>query len=181
MTSEGRSGVTSSSPDGRSVRRGAVDALIRPIVSAAATAGEGSPPLPWATPPLVILPWVMVTVTFVVFFNLVADVMYAVLDPRIRYGVSWPHVQEHQDPPSPGPAGDGRGDPSRCPPVRSEGQRVPLALEGQHNRIRPGGGAGHGGLSPIAELIAAGGEGWGRPGMRAYPSEDGQAAFVSLA
>ena len=35
---------------------------------------------------LVVLPWVMVTVTFVIFFNLVADVMYAVLDPRIRYG-----------------------------------------------------------------------------------------------
>jgi len=35
---------------------------------------------------LVVLPWLMVTVTFVILFNLVADVMYAVLDPRIRYG-----------------------------------------------------------------------------------------------
>ena len=33
----------------------------------------------------VVLPWVMITVTFVIFFNLVADVMYAALDPRIRY------------------------------------------------------------------------------------------------
>jgi len=32
-----------------------------------------------------ILPWLMVTVTAVIIFNLVADVMYAVLDPRIRY------------------------------------------------------------------------------------------------
>ncbi|HLB61720.1 MAG TPA: ABC transporter permease [Actinomycetota bacterium] len=33
----------------------------------------------------VVLPWVMVTVTFVILFNLVADIMYAALDPRIRY------------------------------------------------------------------------------------------------
>lgn len=33
----------------------------------------------------VVLPWVMITVTFVILFNLVADVLYAVLDPRIRY------------------------------------------------------------------------------------------------
>ncbi len=32
-----------------------------------------------------ILPWLMVTVAFVIAFNLLADVMYAVLDPRIRY------------------------------------------------------------------------------------------------
>jgi len=31
------------------------------------------------------LAWVMVTVTFVIVFNLIADIMYAVLDPRIRY------------------------------------------------------------------------------------------------
>jgi peptide/nickel transport system permease protein len=31
------------------------------------------------------LAWVMVTVFFVVLFNLLADLMYAVLDPRIRY------------------------------------------------------------------------------------------------
>ena len=34
----------------------------------------------------VVLPWVMVTVAFVITFNLIADVLYAVLDPRIRYG-----------------------------------------------------------------------------------------------
>lgn len=34
---------------------------------------------------LVILPWVMVTVAFVIVFNLIADILYAVLDPRIRY------------------------------------------------------------------------------------------------
>jgi peptide/nickel transport system permease protein len=33
----------------------------------------------------VVLPWMMVVVTFVIAFNLIADVMYAVLDPRIRY------------------------------------------------------------------------------------------------
>jgi ABC-type dipeptide/oligopeptide/nickel transport system permease component len=27
----------------------------------------------------------MVTVAFVILFNLVADILYAVLDPRIRY------------------------------------------------------------------------------------------------
>lgn len=31
------------------------------------------------------LPWVMLTMTFVIVFNLVADILYAVLDPRIRY------------------------------------------------------------------------------------------------
>ncbi len=34
---------------------------------------------------MIILPWLMVTVTFVIIFNLVADILYAVLDPRIRY------------------------------------------------------------------------------------------------
>jgi peptide/nickel transport system permease protein len=33
----------------------------------------------------VILPWVMITVAFVILFNLVADIAYAFLDPRIRY------------------------------------------------------------------------------------------------
>jgi peptide/nickel transport system permease protein len=33
----------------------------------------------------IILPWMMVTVSFVILFNLVADIMYAVLDPRIRH------------------------------------------------------------------------------------------------
>ncbi len=33
----------------------------------------------------VILPWMMVVVTFVIGFNLIADILYAVLDPRIRY------------------------------------------------------------------------------------------------
>jgi len=32
-----------------------------------------------------ILPWLMITVAAVVLFNLIADIMYAVLDPRIRY------------------------------------------------------------------------------------------------
>jgi peptide/nickel transport system permease protein len=32
-----------------------------------------------------VLPWVMVTVFAVILFNLIADIMYAVLDPRIRY------------------------------------------------------------------------------------------------
>jgi peptide/nickel transport system permease protein len=34
---------------------------------------------------LVVLPWLMVAVTFVIAANLVADILYAVLDPRIRY------------------------------------------------------------------------------------------------
>jgi peptide/nickel transport system permease protein len=33
----------------------------------------------------VILPWMMVVVSFVIIFNLVADILYAVLYPRIRY------------------------------------------------------------------------------------------------
>jgi len=32
-----------------------------------------------------ILPWMMVAVFFVITFNLVADILYAVLDPRVRY------------------------------------------------------------------------------------------------
>jgi peptide/nickel transport system permease protein len=34
---------------------------------------------------LVVLPWVMVAVTFVVVLNLAADIAYALLDPRVRY------------------------------------------------------------------------------------------------
>jgi ABC-type dipeptide/oligopeptide/nickel transport system permease component len=34
---------------------------------------------------LVVLPWLMVAVTFVIVLNLVADIAYAVLDPRVRY------------------------------------------------------------------------------------------------
>ena len=34
----------------------------------------------------VVLAWLMVTAVIVVLFNLLADVLYAVLDPRIRYG-----------------------------------------------------------------------------------------------
>jgi len=34
---------------------------------------------------LIVLPWLMVAVTFVILANLVADILYAVLDPRIRY------------------------------------------------------------------------------------------------
>jgi peptide/nickel transport system permease protein len=33
----------------------------------------------------VVLPWLMVVVMFVIVLNLVADIMYGVLDPRIRY------------------------------------------------------------------------------------------------
>ena len=32
----------------------------------------------------VLLPWLMVTAVFVILFNLLADLVYAVLDPRIR-------------------------------------------------------------------------------------------------
>jgi peptide/nickel transport system permease protein len=32
----------------------------------------------------ILLPWLMVTAAFVVLFNLLADVLYGVLDPRIR-------------------------------------------------------------------------------------------------
>lgn len=34
----------------------------------------------------VMLAYLLVTATFVIFFNLVADILYGVLDPRIRYG-----------------------------------------------------------------------------------------------
>jgi peptide/nickel transport system permease protein len=33
----------------------------------------------------IILPWMVVTATFIIGFNLLADVLYGVLDPRIRY------------------------------------------------------------------------------------------------
>jgi peptide/nickel transport system permease protein len=32
----------------------------------------------------VLLPWLMITATFIILFNLLADVLYGVLDPRIR-------------------------------------------------------------------------------------------------
>src|SRR5437867_9656681 len=32
-----------------------------------------------------VLPWLMIAVLFVIVFNLVADILYAILDPRIRY------------------------------------------------------------------------------------------------
>jgi peptide/nickel transport system permease protein len=32
------------------------------------------------------LPWIMLAMTFVIVSNLVADILYAVLDPRVRYG-----------------------------------------------------------------------------------------------
>ena len=32
----------------------------------------------------ILLPWLMVTATFIIVFNLIADVLYGVLDPRIR-------------------------------------------------------------------------------------------------
>jgi peptide/nickel transport system permease protein len=34
----------------------------------------------------VILAWMMVVATFIILFNLIADIIYGVLDPRIRYG-----------------------------------------------------------------------------------------------
>lgn len=34
---------------------------------------------------LQVLPWTMIVVAFVIAFNLIADIMYAILDPRIRY------------------------------------------------------------------------------------------------
>jgi peptide/nickel transport system permease protein len=36
----------------------------------------------------VILAWMAVSTVFVVLFNLLADVLYAVLDPRIRVGAA---------------------------------------------------------------------------------------------
>jgi peptide/nickel transport system permease protein len=34
----------------------------------------------------VVLPWLMVTAAFIILFNLLADLLYGVLDPRVRYG-----------------------------------------------------------------------------------------------
>lgn len=34
----------------------------------------------------VVLPWLMVTAAFIIGFNLLADLLYGVLDPRVRYG-----------------------------------------------------------------------------------------------
>jgi peptide/nickel transport system permease protein len=36
--------------------------------------------------PNILLAWLTVTAVIVVLFNLIADLLYAVLDPRIRYG-----------------------------------------------------------------------------------------------
>ena len=33
----------------------------------------------------VMLAYLLITATFVILFNLVADILYGVLDPRIRY------------------------------------------------------------------------------------------------
>ena len=33
----------------------------------------------------IVLPWMVVTAVFIIAFNLLADVLYGVLDPRIRY------------------------------------------------------------------------------------------------
>jgi peptide/nickel transport system permease protein len=33
----------------------------------------------------VVMAWLLVTATVVILFNLLADLLYAVLDPRIRY------------------------------------------------------------------------------------------------
>jgi peptide/nickel transport system permease protein len=33
----------------------------------------------------VVMAWLLVTATVVILFNLIADLLYAVLDPRIRY------------------------------------------------------------------------------------------------
>lgn len=35
--------------------------------------------------PYPVMAWLMITATVIIFFNLVADIMYGVLDPRIRY------------------------------------------------------------------------------------------------
>ena len=35
---------------------------------------------------VIILPWLMITASAVFLLNLIADLLYAVLDPRIRYG-----------------------------------------------------------------------------------------------
>jgi ABC-type dipeptide/oligopeptide/nickel transport system permease component len=32
-----------------------------------------------------VLPWLMVTAAFIVALNLVSDILYTILDPRIRY------------------------------------------------------------------------------------------------
>jgi len=34
----------------------------------------------------VMLAYLLITATFVILFNLLADILYGVLDPRIRYG-----------------------------------------------------------------------------------------------
>jgi peptide/nickel transport system permease protein len=34
--------------------------------------------------PWMVLGWLMVTATFIILFNLIADIIYAFLDPRIR-------------------------------------------------------------------------------------------------
>ena len=35
--------------------------------------------------PYPVMAWLMITATMVIFFNLIADILYGVLDPRVRY------------------------------------------------------------------------------------------------
>ena len=35
--------------------------------------------------PYPVMAWLMVTATMIIVFNLIADILYGVLDPRVRY------------------------------------------------------------------------------------------------
>jgi peptide/nickel transport system permease protein len=39
----------------------------------------------FASDPYPVMAWLMIVATMVIIFNLVADVLYGVFDPRIRY------------------------------------------------------------------------------------------------
>ena len=39
-----------------------------------------------ANDPYRVMAWLMVTATMIIVFNLIADIVYAILDPRVRYG-----------------------------------------------------------------------------------------------
>ena len=79
----------------------------------------------------VILAWMAVATVFVVLFNLLADILYAALDPRIRVGGPYRRRKAHRRSASPhehacrrrvGP-GAGRGDRSRAARARSGAAR----------------------------------------------------------
>ena len=66
----------------------AVDRVLCPFplqVTVVRKVAPASPGRLWFGDTAVVLPWMIVTAVFIIAFNLLADVLYGILDPRIRY------------------------------------------------------------------------------------------------